>query len=109
MLTLEYVKAMYSKFISTKGESNHNREMVRPDWMHVIHSQAYANLWGKAYKASKASTAGLDVVAMMGTDELHVAGDWRQVFPEGRGVSQTKVKHGEGNATGEYTVGTVGG
>ncbi|WLQ69176.1 helix-turn-helix transcriptional regulator [Streptomyces glycanivorans] len=103
-LTLEYVKAMYSKFISTMGESIHNREMVRPDWMHIIHSQAYANLWGKAYKAS---TAGLDVVAMMGTDELHLTGDWRKVFPEGRGVAQMKIKHGEGKATGEYTVGTV--
>ncbi|MGW1819183.1 helix-turn-helix domain-containing protein [Streptomyces sp. NPDC002125] len=104
-LTLEYVKAMYSKFISTMGESIHNREMVRPDWMHIIHSQAYANLWGKAFKAHQ---AGLDVVAMMGTDELHVTGDWRRVFPEGRGVAQMKVKHGEGKATGEYTVGTVG-
>ncbi|MEU2681331.1 helix-turn-helix transcriptional regulator [Streptomyces sp. NPDC007107] len=103
-LTLEYVKAMYSKFISTMGESIHNREMVRPDWMHIIHSQAYANLWGKAYKASQ---AGLDVVAMMGTDELHVTGDWRQVFPEGRGVSQMKIKHGDAKASGEYTVGTV--
>ncbi|WP_331724843.1 helix-turn-helix transcriptional regulator (plasmid) [Streptomyces sp. NBC_00111] len=105
-LTLEYVKAMYSKFISTMGESIHNREMVRPDWMHIIHSQAYANLWGKAYKAHQ---GGLDVVAMLGTDELHVTGDWRGVFPEGRGVSQMKIKHGEGKATGEYTVGTVGG
>ncbi|MCX5414971.1 DNA-binding transcriptional regulator [Streptomyces sp. NBC_00059] len=103
-LTLEYVKAMYSKFISTMGESIHNREMVRPDWMHIIHSQAYANLWGKAFKAS---TAGLDVVAMMGTDELHLTGDWRQVFSEGRGVSQMKVKHGDIKASGEYTVGTV--
>ncbi|MFC8863276.1 helix-turn-helix protein [Streptomyces avidinii] len=104
-LTLEYVKAMYSKFISTMGESIHNREMVRPDWMHIIHSQAYANLWGKAFKAHQ---AGLEVVAMMGTDELHLTGDWRKVFPEGRGVSQMKIKHGEGKATGEYTVGTVG-
>ncbi|MFI8008260.1 helix-turn-helix domain-containing protein [Streptomyces sp. NPDC086010] len=103
-LTLEYVKAMYSKFISTMGESIHNREMVRPDWMHIIHSQAYANLWGKAYKASQ---AGLDVVAMMGTDELHVTGDWRQVFPEGRSVSQMKIKHSDAKASGEYTVGTV--
>ncbi|WP_331727115.1 helix-turn-helix transcriptional regulator (plasmid) [Streptomyces sp. NBC_01213] len=103
-LTLEYVKAMYSKFISTMGESIHNREMVRPDWMHIIHSQAYANLWGKAYKAHQ---GGLDVVAMMGTDELHVTGDWRHVFPEGRGVSQMKIKHGDGKASGEYTVGTV--
>ncbi|TXS12599.1 MULTISPECIES: helix-turn-helix domain-containing protein [unclassified Streptomyces] len=103
-LTLEYVKAMYSKFISTMGESIHNREMVRPDWMHIIHSQAYANLWGKAYKAHQ---AGLAVVAMMGTDELHLTGDWRAVFPEGRGVAQMKVKHGDAKASGEYTVGTV--
>ncbi|WP_326701900.1 helix-turn-helix domain-containing protein (plasmid) [Streptomyces sp. NBC_01754] len=105
-LTLEYVKSMYSKFISTMGESIHNREMVRPDWMHNIHSQAYANLWGKAYKAH---TSGLDVVAMMGTDELHVTGDWRQVFTEGRGVAQMKIKHGDGKASGEYTVGQVRG
>ncbi|MFB8029485.1 MULTISPECIES: helix-turn-helix domain-containing protein [unclassified Streptomyces] len=103
-LTLEYVKAMYSKFISTMGESIHNREMIRPDWMHIIHSQAYANLWGKAHKASQ---AGLDVVAMMGTDELHVTGDWRQVFTEGRGVSQMKIKHSDAKASGEYTVGQV--
>ncbi|AEM84211.1 helix-turn-helix domain-containing protein [Streptomyces violaceusniger] len=103
-ITLEYIKAMYSKFISTMGESVHNREMVRPDWMHIIHSQAYANLWGKAYKAHQ---AGLDVIAMMGTDELHVTGDWRQVFPEGRGVAQMKIKHSEAKASGEYTVGTA--
>ncbi|MFC8226361.1 helix-turn-helix transcriptional regulator [Streptomyces sp. NPDC057287] len=103
-LTLEYVKAMYSKFISTMGESIHNREMTRPDWMHIIHSQAYANLWGKAYKAHQ---AGLDVVAMTGTDEIHVTGDWRAVFSEGRGVSQMKIKHGDAKASGEYTIGTV--
>ncbi|WP_405808427.1 helix-turn-helix domain-containing protein [Streptomyces sp. NBC_01520] len=103
-LTLEYVKAMYSKFISTMGESIHNREMVRPDWMHIIHSQAYANLWGKAFKASQ---AGLEVVAMMGTDELHLTGDWRTVFSEGRGVSQMKIKNSDAKASGEYTVGTV--
>ncbi|MFD6281351.1 helix-turn-helix domain-containing protein [Streptomyces sp. NPDC060209] len=101
-LTLEYIKAMYSKFISTMGESIHNREMVRPDWMHIIHSQAYANLWGKAYKAHQ---AGLEIISMMGTDELHVTGDWRQVFPEGRGVSQMKIKHSEAKASGEYTIG----
>ncbi|WP_097992326.1 helix-turn-helix domain-containing protein [Streptomyces sp. f51] len=104
-LTLEYIKAMYSKFISTMGESIHNREMVRPDWMHIIHSQAYANLWGKAYKAHQ---AGLDIISMMGTDELHVTGDWRQVFPEGRGVAQMKIKHSDAKASGEYTVGRVG-
>ncbi|MFE7075253.1 hypothetical protein ACFU96_34685 [Streptomyces sp. NPDC057620] len=35
----------------------------------------------------------------MGTDELHVTGDWRAVFPEGRGVAEVKVKD-------TYTVGT---
>ncbi|WP_210587162.1 helix-turn-helix domain-containing protein [Streptomyces sp. GESEQ-35] len=88
-VTLEYVKAMYSKFVSTMGESNYNRELYRPDWMHLIRSQAFANLWMKAYKAHE---EGLLVVRAMGTDELHVIGDWRRVFPEGRGVSDVKLK-----------------
>uniref|UniRef100_A0AAU1ZQW5 Helix-turn-helix transcriptional regulator n=1 Tax=Streptomyces sp. NBC_00093 TaxID=2975649 RepID=A0AAU1ZQW5_9ACTN len=94
-VTLEYVKAMYSKFVSTMGESNYNRELYRPDWMHLIRSQAFANLWTKAYKAYG---EGLTVVRAMGTDELHVIGDWRSVFPEGRGVSEVKIKD-------TYTVG----
>ncbi|MFD8565731.1 helix-turn-helix domain-containing protein [Streptomyces sp. NPDC059639] len=88
-VTLEYVKAMYSKFVSTMGESNYNRELYRPDWMHLIRSQAFANLWMKALKAHD---EGLTVVRAMGTDELHVIGDWRGVFPEGRGVTEVKVK-----------------
>ncbi|MFF7727175.1 helix-turn-helix domain-containing protein [Streptomyces sp. NPDC008001] len=95
-VTLEYVKAMYSKFVSTMGESNYNRELYRPDWMHIIRSQAFANLW---LKALKAHDEGLNVVRAMGTDELHVTGDWRSVFPEGRGVSEVKVKD-------TYTAGT---
>lgn len=94
---LEYVKAMYSKFVSTMGESNYNRELYRPDWMHLVRSQAFANLWAKALKAHD---AGLAVVRVMGTDELHVVGDWRCVFPEGRGVSEVKVKD-------VYVVGTA--
>ncbi|MGW2748116.1 helix-turn-helix domain-containing protein [Streptomyces sp. NPDC001450] len=88
-VTLEYVKAMYSKFVSTLGESNYNREIYRTDWMHLIRSQAFANLWMKAYKAHD---EGLTVVRAMGTDELHVIGDWRRVFAEGRGVTEVKVK-----------------
>ncbi|MFE1486161.1 helix-turn-helix transcriptional regulator [Streptomyces fimicarius] len=103
-LTLEYVKAMYSKFVSTMGESQHNREMVRPDWMHNVHSQAYALHCGRAYKAHQ---AGLDVVALKNTDELHVTGDWRQVFTEGRGVSELKIKQGDAKTSGEYLVGKV--
>ncbi|MFJ3336131.1 helix-turn-helix domain-containing protein [Streptomyces sp. NPDC086766] len=94
-VTLEYVKAMYSKFVSTMGESNYNRELYRPDWMHLIRSQAFANLWMKAYKAHE---EGLTPVRVMGTDELHVIGDWRSVFPEGRGVAEVKIKD-------TYTVG----
>ncbi|MEU8672901.1 helix-turn-helix domain-containing protein [Streptomyces anulatus] len=106
-LTLEYVKAMYSKFVSTMGESQHNREMVRPDWMHNIHSQAYALHCGRAYKAHQ---AGLDVVALKHTDELHVTGgDWRKVFTEGRGVAELKIKTGDSKTSGEYLVGKVGG
>ncbi|MGW6718064.1 helix-turn-helix transcriptional regulator [Streptomyces sp. NPDC054995] len=106
-LLLEYVKAMYSKFVSTMGESVHNREMVRPDWMHLIHSQAFALHCGRAYKAHQ---AGLDVVALKHTDELHVTGgDWRQVFTEGRGVSELKIKQGDAKTAGEYLVGKVGG
>jgi transcriptional regulator with XRE-family HTH domain len=88
-VTLQYVKAMYSKFVSTMGESNYNRELYRPDWMHVIRSQAFANLW---LKALKAHDEGLAVVRAMGTDELHVIGDWRRVFAEGRAVTEVKVK-----------------
>ncbi|WP_086867715.1 helix-turn-helix domain-containing protein [Streptomyces viridochromogenes] len=88
-LTLEYVKAMYSKFVSTMGESNYNRELYRTDWMHLIRSQAFVNLWWKAHRAYD---EGLMVVRAMGTDELHVIGDWRAVFPEGRAVTEVKVK-----------------
>ncbi|MFD5317355.1 hypothetical protein [Streptomyces sp. NPDC127098] len=97
-VTLEYVKAMYAKFVSTIGESSANREMRRPDWMHIIRSQAFANLWLKAWKAHQ---AGLTIVRMLGTDELHVIGDWRQVFTEGRKLTDMKLKT-------EYTIGTGG-
>nr|BFD87917.1 hypothetical protein StreXyl84_73180 [Streptomyces sp. Xyl84] len=88
-VTLTYVKAMYSKFVSTLGESNYNREIYRTDWMHLIRSQAFVNLWWKAHRCYD---EGLLVVRAMGTDELHVTGDWRGVFPEGRGLTEVKVK-----------------
>ncbi|MFJ3638002.1 helix-turn-helix domain-containing protein [Streptomyces sp. NPDC090112] len=89
-LTVAYVKAMYSKLVSTVGESTANRELRRPDWMHIIRAKAFANLWMKANKAHK---AGLQVVEISGTDELHVIGDWRQVFAEGRDLNQVKEKN----------------
>ncbi|MFE3121900.1 helix-turn-helix domain-containing protein [Streptomyces hydrogenans] len=88
-LTVAYVKAMYSKFVSTIGESSANREIRRPDWMHIIRSKAFANLWMKAHKAR---AAGLHVVQVSGTDELHLVGEWREVFTEGRDLAQVKVK-----------------
>ncbi|MFD5079658.1 hypothetical protein [Streptomyces sp. NPDC058371] len=97
-VALEYVKAMYSKLVSTMGDSNYNRDLHRPDWMHIIRSAAFSNLWEKAFKAN---AAGLHVVRVMGTDELHVIGDWRaavdargrRIFPEGRGVTEVKLKN----------------
>jgi hypothetical protein len=88
-VTVEYIKAMYSKFTSTIGESSVNRDIRRPDWMHIIRSQAFANLW---YKSHRAHSNGLIVVRVRGTDELHVAGDWRTVFTEGRLTTQMKQK-----------------
>ncbi|WP_070196152.1 hypothetical protein [Streptomyces oceani] len=95
------VKAMYAKFVSMIGESVHNREITRPDWMHLIRSQAFTNLWGRALKAHN---AGLTVVAVLGTDELHVAGDWRQAFDEGTGLPQMKIKHDSEGYPLHYTV-----
>ncbi|MEV5595329.1 helix-turn-helix transcriptional regulator [Streptomyces sp. NPDC052496] len=100
-VTEAYVKAMYAKFVSTLGESVHNREIERPDWMHIVRSQAFANLWNRAYKAHQ---AGLTVISVMGTDELHVAGDWRTVFPEGRGLSEMKIKADRDGDPVQYTV-----
>lgn len=88
-VAVEYVKSMYSKFVSTIGESSANTDIRRPDWMHIIRAKAFTNLWRKAYKAH---TAGLTVVEISGTDELHIAGDWRPVFPQGRDLNQVKEK-----------------
>lgn len=88
-VTLEYVKAMYSKFVATMGESSYNKELRRPDWMHLIRSQAFTNLWSKAYKAH---AEGVTVVRVCGTDELHLQGEWRRVFREGKELSEVKVK-----------------
>jgi hypothetical protein len=88
-VTVEYIKSMYSKFTSTIGESSVNRDIRRPDWMHIIRSQAFANLW---YKSHRAHSNGLTVVRARGTDELHVTGDWRTVFTEGRLTTQMKQK-----------------
>ncbi|MFF9345322.1 helix-turn-helix domain-containing protein [Streptomyces sp. NPDC014773] len=89
-VTVAYVKAMYSKFVSTIGESSANRDIRRPDWMHIIRSKAFANLWMKAHKAH---AAGVQIVEISGTDELHVMGEWRKVFSEGRDLNQVKVKN----------------
>ncbi|MEU8489512.1 acyltransferase [Streptomyces sp. NPDC048641] len=89
-IVVEYVKAMYSKFVSTIGESSANTDIRRPDWMHIIRSKAFTNLWRKAYKARN---SGLTVIEISGTDELHVAGNWRPIFPEGRALNHVKAKN----------------
>jgi transcriptional regulator with XRE-family HTH domain len=106
-VTAAYVKAMYAKFVSTLGESSHNREIARPDWMHLIRSQAFANLWSRAYKAHQ---AGLTVISALGTDELHVAGgEWRHVWGEGRGLAEMKVKTDRDGVPVVYAVTAAGG
>lgn len=95
-LTEYYVKSVYSKFVSTAGTSSANYSLVRPDWVHTIRSQAFSNLYGKALKVH---AAGLQVVRVSGTDELHVIGDWRSIFVEGRGVTEVKCK-----STSEITI-----
>ncbi|WP_200309336.1 DnaB-like helicase C-terminal domain-containing protein [Streptomyces adelaidensis] len=88
--TEEYVKAMYSRFTSTIGESGKNRELRRPEWVHTIRSQAFASLWLKGWKAHQGD---LILVQASGVDELHVAGgDWKTVWEEGRKPTQMKVK-----------------
>jgi hypothetical protein len=78
---LEYIKETYSKFTSIKGDSSTNMDIHRPKWMHVIRSQAFANLWYKAHKN------GPTIVRGSGTYELHlIGGDWRTVFKEGRSL-----------------------
>jgi prevent-host-death family protein len=96
-VAVEYIKAMYAKFTSTMGESSANRSIRRPEWMHIIRSQAFANLWRKAYRAR---TGGLTLVRVRGTDELHITGgQWRKttdgeggVFEEGRLLTHMKLK-----------------
>ena len=91
-VALDYVKAMYSKFVSTMAKSSRfNHDLERTDWGHIIRAQAHANLWRRAHKAH---TAGLWVHRLTGVDELHIAGDWRQVWPEGRGLGEMKPKGG---------------
>lgn len=95
-VTLAYVKAMYSKFVSTSMKaSKYNHLIERTDWSQIIRAQAHGNLWRRALKAHN---AGLTVHRITGTDELHVAGDWRAVFAEGRGLMEMKTK-------GAYVVG----
>jgi prevent-host-death family protein len=107
-VTLHYIKMMYAKLVSTMGESTDNRDITRPDWMHNIRSQAFANLYGRALKAHQ---AGLTVISVMGTDELHVAGDvwaarWqgKPLFTQGRGLADMKVKTDRDGAPVRYTV-----
>lgn len=89
-LTMTYIKAMYSRIIATATKaSRFNHRLERTDWVQIIRAQAHGNLWRKALKARD---AGLTVYRVTGTDELHVVGDWRQVFTEGRALSQMKAK-----------------
>ncbi|WP_413796823.1 DnaB-like helicase C-terminal domain-containing protein [Streptomyces iranensis] len=95
-LTKAYVAAMYAKLVSTMGDSRNNHELRRPEWQHIIRGQAFSNLRRKAIRAYQ---AGLTVVHVGGTDELHLSGNvWgvhrngKPLFMEGRALNQIKAK-----------------
>lgn len=88
-LTSWLVQQMYGRFVSTCGNSRKNHHIRRPDWEHNLRAQAYTNLWWRAHKAW---AAGLTITRVGGTDELGLAGDWRTLWPEGRGLGQFKIK-----------------
>jgi hypothetical protein len=88
LLTL-VIKNMYSKFYATIGESKSNHRLQRPEWSFIAQAQGHWNLWERAYKARQ---AGLQVVHVGGTDELHLVGDWRLVWTEGNELPQMKIK-----------------
>lgn len=81
-VTLRYITMMFAVFVSAMGGSHDNRDITRPDWMHNIRSRRFPISTGCVLKAHQ---AGLTVFAVMGTDDLHVAGDWGQVFFRGPG------------------------
>lgn len=87
----QFTKYCYSLVIATMGESSANWEINRPDWMHIIRAQAYANLWRMAVKAQR---AGVTVAYVGNTDELHVVDDQAAAaaFPLGTKLGQWKVK-----------------
>ena len=87
----QFTKYCYSLVIATMGDSAANWELRRADWMHVIRAQAYANLWRKATQAAR---AGVNVVYVGNTDELHVVDDdaAAALFPLGTKLGQWKVK-----------------
>ncbi|MFE9137821.1 DnaB-like helicase C-terminal domain-containing protein [Streptomyces sp. NPDC007355] len=87
--TEEYVKAMYSRFTSTIGESGKNQELRRADWVHIIRSQAFASLWLKAHRAHQ---EGITLVQVSGVDEIHLVGDWQKIWKEGRMPGEMKKK-----------------
>lgn len=88
-LMADMIKKMYSKFYSTIGQSNDNRYTRRPEWGFAIEAQAHWNLWERAYKARE---AGLQVIKVGGTDEIHLVGDWRLTWTEGNEFPQMKIK-----------------
>lgn len=83
------VKDMYSKFVSTIGESKNNHRLKRPEWSFIIQSQAHWNVWERAYKAYQ---AGMQIIRVSGTDEIRLVGDWRTVWTEGNELPQMKTK-----------------
>jgi len=95
----EYQKKMYSKGVSTMGESPFNRNLWRPDWCVNIRGTYHANHW-RAFK--RAWQHGRVPVGLRNTDELWTLRDpfafcehdpkSERCFGRGRALDQWKPK-----------------
>lgn len=92
----EFVKACYSKTVSTMGESNANWEICRPDWMRTIRAQAYVNVWKRAWEGTVRNGGTITPVKIGNTDEVWVVDPGDQLlnrhFGLGRQLGQWDVK-----------------
>lgn len=88
----EFVKFCYSKAIATMGESNANWEIRRPDWMKIIRSQAYANLYRTAFYAMQGWPI-YPIIHLGNIDEMWLI-DTSQDYPVelGSQLGQWKIK-----------------
>lgn len=67
-IELQYIKEMYSKWLSSAVYGRYNI-FQRPDIAHAVRAESFLRLWLNGYEAHK---AGVEVIGMGNTDELVV-------------------------------------